>query len=126
MAAIGLGCNFTRFAMRITHIPTGTVVEFRSSTIVSQHKTKQKLLKLLKAKLAHPDHLQNQEVIRTYNLEEGTMVDHRSGYEYPITENLRENAAVIEKAAIEQAFVVEERKKKVIPGWQGEVEEGLY
>lgn len=82
----------TDSAIRITHIPTGTVVECQDER--SQHKNRARAMSLLKAKIlaAERDKQQKQQAaerrslvgtgdrserIRTYNFPQGRMTDHR-------------------------------------------------
>ena len=88
----GQHVNKTDSAVRLTHIPTGIVVECQDGR--SQHKNKDKALSLLAAKLKQQE-IENQqesiaserkilvgtgdrsEKIRTYNFPQGRMTDHR-------------------------------------------------
>ena len=90
----GQHINKTSSAIRITHLPTGTVVECQDER--SQYKNKDKALKVLKSRLLKekPDKQASEiaanrksqvgtgdrsERIRTYNYPQGRLTDHRIG-----------------------------------------------
>ncbi len=90
----GQHINKTESAIRITHIPTGTIVECQDER--SQHKNKDKAMKILRSRILEAEReKQNNEIagerkaqvgtgdrserIRTYNYPQGRVSDHRIG-----------------------------------------------
>ncbi len=90
----GQHINKTESAIRITHIPTGTIVECQDER--SQHKNKDKAMKILRSRILDAEReKQNKEIagerksqvgtgdrserIRTYNYPQGRVSDHRIG-----------------------------------------------
>lgn len=90
----GQHVNKTESAIRITHLPTGLVVECQDER--SQHKNKDRALKILRSRLVEMDReKKNAEIaserksqvgtgdrserIRTYNYPQGRVTDHRIG-----------------------------------------------
>ena len=90
----GQHINKTESAIRITHLPTGTVVECQDER--SQHKNKDKAMRVLRAKLLEREQEKQQssiadarkaqvgtgdrsERIRTYNFPQSRVSDHRIG-----------------------------------------------
>ena len=90
----GQHVNKTESAIRITHIPTGTVVECQDER--SQYKNKDRAMKILRSRILEAERRKQNEAIagerraqvgtgdrseriRTYNYPQGRVTDHRNG-----------------------------------------------
>lgn len=103
----GQHINKTESAIRITHLPTGVIVECQDER--SQYKNKDKAMKVLRSRLLEAKmEEQNSKIaserkaqvgtgdrserIRTYNYPQGRLTDHRINYtSYRLEENLNGN-----------------------------------
>ena len=120
----GQHVNKTSSAVRLTHIPTGIVVECQNER--SQLQNKEFAMKMLKTKLYEMEQekqdkeLANErksqvgsgdrsEKIRTYNYPQNRVTDHRIGFSYMNLDRVMEG----ELAPIIQALIDEDEKRKL-------------
>ncbi|MBS7790448.1 peptide chain release factor 1 [Roseococcus sp. SDR] len=120
----GQHVNKTDSAVRITHIPTGTVVAMQEEK--SQHKNKAKAMKMLRAKIydAQRQALDSaraadrkgqvgtgdrSERIRTYNFPQGRVTDHRIG----LTLHKVDRVMMGEMAEIFDALISEDEAQRL-------------
>lgn len=121
----GQHVNKTDSAIRITHIPTGTVVQCQDGR--SQHKNKEKAMKMLRAKLYDTERLtkdaeyaearksqvgsgDRSERIRTYNFPQGRCSDHRINLTLYKLEDIMQGVALDE---IVEALITEDQAAKL-------------
>ena len=123
--AVGQHVNTTDSAVRITHIPTGIVVQQQDEK--SQHKNRAKALKILRARIydaereaqanARAEDRRNQvgsgdrsERIRTYNFPQGRVSDHRINLTLHKLDRVLEGEALDE---IVDALTAEDQARKL-------------
>ena len=121
----GQSVNTTDSAVRITHIPTGVVVQQQDEK--SQHKNKAKALKILRARLYEHQRAQKDaeraanrksqigsgdrsERIRTYNFPQGRVTDHRINLTLYKLDRVLEGGALDE---IIQALISEDQASRL-------------
>lgn len=121
----GQSVNTTDSAVRITHIPTGVVVQQQDEK--SQHKNKAKALKILRARLYDHQRAQKDaeraasrksqvgsgdrsERIRTYNFPQGRVTDHRINLTLYKLDRIIDGSALDEMI---QALISEDQASKL-------------
>ncbi len=121
----GQSVNTTDSAVRITHLPTGIVVQQQDEK--SQHKNKAKAMKVLRARIY--DHMRREkdaeraaarksqvgtgdrsERIRTYNFPQGRVTDHRIGLTMHKIEKVMEGEALDE---VIEALIAEDQASRL-------------
>ena len=117
----GQSVNTTDSAVRITHVPTGTVVSMQDEK--SQLQNRERAMRVLRARLFERAQAeQNAELtaarrsqlgsgdraekVRTYNFPQNRVTDHRVG----LTVNLRERVLTGQLAELTEALAAEERR----------------
>ena len=126
----GQGVNTTDSAVRVTHIPTGTVVTCQNER--SQIKNKARAIEVLKARLYETKIAEEEqkagkerknkigtgdraEKIRTYNYPQNRVTDHRIGF----TTKQLDRVMNGDMEEIIEALITEDQKRKL----QGEIDE---
>ncbi len=121
----GQSVNTTDSAVRITHLPTGTVVQQQDEK--SQHKNKAKAMKILRARLlekkrSEQDAIRSQnrksqvgsgdrsERIRTYNFPQGRVTDHRINLTLYKLDKILEGSALDEMV---EALIAEDQASRL-------------
>ncbi|MFN7710552.1 MAG: peptide chain release factor 1 [Holosporales bacterium] len=121
----GQSVNTTDSAVRITHIPTGIVVQQQDEK--SQHKNKAKALKILRARLYDAQRQKieaeraaarksqvgsgdRSERIRTYNFPQGRVTDHRIGLTLYKLDQILEGSALDE---VIEALITEDQAARL-------------
>ncbi len=121
----GQSVNTTDSAVRITHLPTGIVVQQQDEK--SQHKNKAKAMKVLRARIY--DHMRSEkdaeraaerksqvgtgdrsERIRTYNFPQGRVTDHRIGLTLHKIDKVMEGEALDE---VIEALIAEDQASRL-------------
>lgn len=121
----GQSVNTTDSAVRITHLPTGVVVQQQDEK--SQHKNKAKALKILRSRLYEHERAQKaaaraesrksqvgtgdrSERIRTYNFPQGRVTDHRINLTLYKLDRILEGGALEE---VIQALIAEDQASRL-------------
>ncbi len=121
----GQSVNTTDSAVRITHLPTGLVVQQQDEK--SQHKNKAKALKILRARLLEKKRMEQDAIraqnrksqvgsgdrserIRTYNFPQGRVTDHRINLTLYKLEKILEGAALDEMV---EALIAEDQASRL-------------